>query len=89
MNIYIGNLDYKVDEFDLKELFEEYGDVTSAKVITDKFNGRSKGFGFVEMENNNEASAAIEGLNGTSYKNRNLIVNESKPKVESNPRKRY
>jgi RNA recognition motif-containing protein len=92
MNIYVGNLDFKVDEFDLKELFAEFGEVASAKVITDKFTGRSKGFGFVEMDNSNEAQKAIDDLNGSAFKNRNLVVNESKPKQESgnnNFRRRY
>ena len=58
MNIYVGNLDYKVEEGDLKEIFEEYGSVSSAKIIVDKFNGRSKGFGFVTMDNDAEAKKA-------------------------------
>ena len=80
MNIYVGNLDFKVNEQDLENLFSEYGSVSSAKIITDKFNGRSKGFGFVEMENQNDAAKAIKALDGTSFKNRNLVVNEAKPK---------
>ena len=80
MNIYVGNLDYKVNENDLEKLFSEYGTVSSVKIITDKYNGRSKGFGFVEMENNDEAGKAISGLNGTSLKSRELTVNEAKPR---------
>jgi RNA recognition motif-containing protein len=80
MNIYVGNLDFKVNEQDLENLFSEYGSVGSAKIITDKFNGRSKGFGFVEMENQDDAKKAIKELDGTSFKNRNLVVNEAKPK---------
>ena len=80
MNIYVGNLDYKVNENDLKEVFEDYGEVNSTKIITDKFNGRSKGFGFVEMENDAEAKKAIEELNGAKYVNREMIVNEARPK---------
>ena len=80
MNIYVGNLDYKVNEGDLERLFSEYGTVRSAKIITDKYNGRSKGFGFVEMENRDEATKAIKGLNGTSLKSRDITVNEAKPR---------
>ena len=80
MNIYVGNLDYKVNESDLESLFSEYGTVSSVKIISDKYNGRSKGFGFVEMENNDEAKKAISGLNGSSLKNRDVTVNESKPR---------
>ena len=80
MNIYVGNLDFKVNEKDLKEIFEEYGEVSSAKIITDKFSGRSKGFGFVDMENNDEANKAIGELNGATYENREMVVNEARPK---------
>jgi RNA recognition motif-containing protein len=83
MNIYVGNLDYKVDEKDLDDVFSEYGTVSSAKVIMDKFNGRSKGFGFVEMENQDEANKAIEELDGATYENREITVNEAKPKKKS------
>jgi len=80
MNIYVGNLDYKVNENDLEELFSEYGSVAEANVITDKYSGRSKGFGFVTMENDDEANKAIEGLNGTSMQSRDIVVNEAKPR---------
>jgi RNA recognition motif-containing protein len=80
MNIYVGNLDFKVNENDLEGIFEEYGTVSSSKIITDKFSGRSKGFGFVTMENQVEASKAISELNGASYENRDMVVNEAKPK---------
>ncbi len=82
MNIYVGNLDYKVDENELKELFEPYGEVSSARVISDKFRGRSKGFGFVEMENDTEAKAAIDDLNGSMHHDRQIVVNEARPKRE-------
>jgi len=82
MNIYIGNLDYVVNEQQLQELFQQYGEVTSAKIITDKFTGRSKGFGFVEMSNDGDATSAIEALNGTAMKNRNISVTEARPKEE-------
>ena len=83
MNIYVGNLDFKVNENDLVELFEKYGSVDSAKIITDKYSGRSKGFGFVTMENQDEANNAIEALNGTSINDRDITVNEAKPRKES------
>jgi len=80
MNIYVGNLDYKVSEDDLETMFSKYGTVSSVKIITDKYNGRSKGFGFVEMENHDEAGKAIKGLNGTTVKSREITVNEAKPR---------
>jgi RNA recognition motif-containing protein len=80
MNIYVGNLDFKVNENDLKEIFGEYGTVASVKIIADKYSGRSKGFGFVEMENQSEGKKAIDELNGATLENRALKVNESKPK---------
>ncbi|MBA7547512.1 hypothetical protein ES705_39934 [subsurface metagenome] len=83
MNIYVGNLGHKVNKYDLKEIFEEYGKVISAKIITDKLTGKSKGFAFVEMDNIHEAKNAINELNGSTYKMRNIVVNEAKAK-ESN-----
>ena len=83
MNIYVGNLDFKVDERDLEGVFNEYGTVSSAKVIMDKFTGRSKGFGFVEMENQDEADKAIQELDGATFENRKITVNEAKPRKES------
>jgi RNA recognition motif-containing protein len=83
MNIYVGNLNYEVEDYDLTELFEKYGSVSSSKVIMDKFTGRSKGFGFVEMENHDEASNAISKLNGVTYENRDIIVNEAKPRKDN------
>ena len=80
MNIYVGNLDFKVNENDLEGLFGEFGSVTSAKIIMDKYSGRSKGFGFVEMENTEEGEKAINELNGTTFKSREMVVNEAKPK---------
>src|SRR5215468_1183984 len=79
-NIYVGNLPYDTTGDDLVQLFQTYGAVTSAQVIIDKFSGRSRGFGFVEMANDDEASAAIEALNGSSYGNRPLTVNEARPR---------
>lgn len=93
MNLYIGNLDYSVKEEQLQKIFEEFGEVISTKIITDKFTGRSKGFGFVEMENDEEAKAAISALNGKMINNREISVNEARPKTEndnySGNRKRY
>ena len=83
MNIYVGNLDYKINESDLEGIFEEFGAVSSAKVITDKFSGRSKGFGFITMENQEEATTAIKELNGATLENREITVNEAKPKREN------
>ena len=80
MNIYVGNLDYKVSESDLEEVFGEYGTVSSSKIITDKMSGRSKGFGFVTMDDQDEANKAIEELNGTTLKSREIVVNEARPK---------
>jgi RNA recognition motif-containing protein len=83
MNIYVGNLDYRVNEKELDDVFSDYGTVSSVKVIMDKFNGRSKGFGFVEMENQDEANKAIRELNGTTFENRKITVNEAKSKKKS------
>ena len=80
MNIYVGNLNYKVNENDLEEVFEEYGTVSSSKVIADKFTGKSKGFGFVTMEDHDEAKNAINELNGATFENREMVVNEARPK---------
>jgi len=80
MNIYVGNLPYNVTEDDLREAFSEFGEITSATLISDKFSGQSKGFGFVEMGNNSEADAAIKALNESSFKGRNIKVNQAKPR---------
>ena len=77
MNIYVGSLHFKMNEAELRELFEEYGEVSSAKIIFDKYSGKSKGFGFVEMPNEAEAKKAIEELNGAEVQGRKIIVNES------------
>jgi RNA recognition motif-containing protein len=83
MNIYVGNLDYKVDESTLEGVFAEYGAVSSAKIITDKYNGRSKGFGFVVMDNDEEARKAISELNGATIESREIVVNEARPRRDS------
>lgn len=84
MNIYIGNLSYQVKEDELQKVFEEYGTVVSAKIIMDKFSGKSKGFAFVEMENEEEGKLAIEELNGVELSGRQIIVNVAKPRKEEN-----
>ena len=84
MNIYCGNLPYNVVEEDLREIFEEYGEVASVKIINDKLTGRSKGFGFVEMDDDNEARKAIEELNNAELSGRNIKVNESRPRSNDN-----
>ena len=81
-NIYVGNLAWSVTSDDLLELFSQFGTVKSAQVIADRETGRSRGFGFVEMENDEEAQKAIEALNGASVEGRNLTVNEARPKTE-------
>ena len=82
MNIYVGNLSYEVTEEDLKEAFEVFGEVNTVKVIKDKYTGRSKGFGFVEMPAKAEAQSAIEGLNGKDLKGRSLNVSEARSRPE-------
>jgi RNA recognition motif-containing protein len=82
MNIFIGSLPWSIDEADLRESFEAYGAVESTKIVTDKFTGRSKGFGFVEMPNDEEALKAIEELNGATVQGRSIVVNKSEPKPE-------
>ena len=82
MNIYVGNLSWSLKDQDLSNLFAPFGEVSSAKIVTDKFTQRSKGFGFVEMPNDAEAQAAIAQLNGSEVEGRNLVVNESRPKQE-------
>lgn len=82
MNIYVGNLSWNLKDQDLQDLFASHGEVSSAKIVLDKFTNRSKGFGFVEMANDEEAQAAITALNGTEVDGRNIVVNESRPKPE-------
>ena len=82
MNIYVGNLAYEAGDEDLCKAFESFGEVAKATVIKDRFTGRSKGFGFVEMPNETEAKAAIEGMNGKDIKGRSVKVNEARPKTE-------
>lgn len=86
MNIYVGNLHYGLTEDELKELFEEYGEVMSVKIITDKYSGRSKGYGFVEMSDDKEAQKAIDNLNEADVKGRNIRVNQARERND-NPRR--
>ena len=88
MNIYVGNLPHATTESELKDAFAEYGSVNSAAIIKDKFTGKSRGFGFVEMPNDGEASDAINGLNGQEMGGRALTVNEARPR-EQRSRSRY
>lgn len=85
MNIYVSNLPYAVVDEDLRSYFAEYGEVTSAKVITDKYTSRSKGFGFVEMSDDAAAEKAIAELNGATIQGREIKVNVAKPKEEKAP----
>ena len=78
--LFVGSLPWAVNDDSLKEAFEAHGKVVSAKVITDRETGKSRGFGFVEMENEAEANNAIQALNGSELKGRNIIVSEAKPK---------
>ena len=82
MNVYVGNLSYDLSEDDLKTAFEEHGEVSSAKIIFDRYSGRSKGFGFVEMSSDDEAKAAIEALAGKELGGRTMVVNEARPKSQ-------
>ena len=86
MNIYVGNISYQATEEDLKQAFGAYGDVDSARIITDRETGRSKGFGFVEMANDEQAKAAIEALNGSEIAGRSVTVNEARPRQPRNDR---
>ncbi len=83
MNIYVGNLASDVSEEDLKNLFSEYGNITSVKVIKDMYSGTSKGFGFIELSNQTEAQKAINELNSKELKGKSIVVNEARPKNDS------
>ena len=89
MNIYVGNLSYQATEEDLQKLFSQYGEVESTKIITDRFSGRSRGFGFVNMNNNNEGQLSIEKLNSTILYNMSISVNEARPREERSDRDNY
>ena len=89
MNIYVSNLSFSVQDEDLKGFFEEYGEVTSAKVIMDKFTNRSRGFGFVELSDDAAAQKAIQDLDGGMVEGRAIKVNEAKPREERAPKKSF
>jgi len=86
MNIYVGNLSYSLTEEQLRDLFVEFGEVSSVRVMTDRESGRPKGFGFVEMPNSSQANDAIEALNGKEVMGRKMTVNEARPR-EDRPKK--
>ena len=82
MNIYVANLSFKVQDDELRELFEAYGEVSSAKVIKDRESGQSRGFGFVEMPDDDDAATAMESLDGTDFGGRSLRVSEARPRPQ-------
>ena len=82
MNIFVSNLSFKVGEDSLKQLFENYGEVSSCKIITDKFTGKSRGFGFVEMKSDDDGQKAIDGLNESDFDGRNISVSVARPRTE-------
>lgn len=84
--LYVGNLSYSVAEEKLQELFSRHGTVVSARIITDKFSGRSKGFGFVEMGSDEEAERAAAALNGAEFEGRAIVVSEARPQQPRTPR---
>ena len=84
--LYVGNLPYNVTEDRLQQHFAQHGSVLSARIITDKFSGRSKGFGFVEMSSDQDAEKAISALNGTDFEGRNIVVSEARPQAPREPR---
>ena len=86
MNIYVANIPWKASEEELKTLFAEYGEVTSAKIVIDKFTQRSRGFGFIEMKDDTAGRNAINELNGADFMGKNLVVNEARPRTEGGPR---
>ncbi|MCJ2556208.1 MAG: RNA-binding protein [Candidatus Thermoplasmatota archaeon] len=89
MNIYVGNLAREVTEDELREAFEAFGEVSSAKIITDRISGESRGFGFVEMSDDEKGKEAMSGLDGTDLKGREIKVNEARPRRESGSGSRY
>ena len=89
MNIYVGNLSREVTEDELRKAFEAFGQVTSVNIIKDRYSGESRGFGFIEMATKSEAQAAINGLNGTSLKERTLSVSEARPRTEGGGRRPF
>ena len=86
MNLFVGNLSYQATEAEIKEAFEAYGQVDDVRIITDRYTNESRGFGFVEMANDAEARAAIEGMDGKDVSGRPLRVNEARPRPDKPPR---
>jgi RNA recognition motif-containing protein len=89
MNIFVGSLPFRLDEAELKELFEAYGEVASAKIITDKFSGKSRGFGFVEMPDDEAAQKAIDELNDSEIEGRSIVVNKSEEKKDTDRKRSF
>lgn len=89
MNLYVGNIKHGMGEDALKAVFQAFGEVTTVKLVTDKFTGQARGFGFVEMPNTNEAQAAIEALNGKEVEGRRLVVNEARQREERPARRSF
>ena len=89
MNLYVGNLNFDTDEQALRGLFADYGPVTSARIITDRDTGRSRGFGFVELEDDSQALKAVSELNGTELDGRTLTINEARPREPRQQRSRW
>ena len=86
MNIYVGNLPYSIDRDQLREIFAQYGEVRAARIVIERETGKSKGYGFVDMDNNEEANAAIAALNGTDIGGRKAVINEARPREDRPPR---
>jgi RNA recognition motif-containing protein len=89
MNIFVAGLSFQKNDADLAQIFEEYGTISSARVITDRFTGRSKGYGFVEIDDEDAAKRAISELNGAELDGRQLSVSEARPKEEDRPRRDF
>ncbi|MFH1614115.1 MAG: RNA-binding protein [Planctomycetota bacterium] len=89
MNIYVGNLSYSAKDEELQTLFAQFGEVTNASVVRDRATGRSRGFGFVEIANDEDAEKAIEQLNGQEFQGRSLTVNQARPRTERPRRQKY
>ena len=86
MNIYVGNLPFEISEDDLRSAFEEFGEVSSAKVITDRYSGKPRGFAFIEMPDDGQAQSAISELNDRDFKGRSLKVSQARPREDRGPR---
>ena len=89
MNLYVGNLSFDTDEASLRQFFNDYGPISSARIITDRDTGRSRGFGFVELEDAGAALKAVTELNGSELDGRTLTINEARPREERRPRSNW